>query len=102
MKFFSFHHKPASLYRHEFHVYRDWAVILALFVVALAGIVALHIALFLTVARDTSLDNALNTSGLHSVNRTELKGAVDALQARQTLFESMQKATSSALVDPSL
>ncbi len=82
-----------SLYKHEFHAYRDWGFMLIFFVLGFVGLALFHIYFFLQV---TTAPHAV----IHTVNKANLKKVVDTLDARTAFFQS-ERQTTHLLVDPS-
>ncbi len=90
-----------TIYKHEIHTYRDWALMLLFTLVGIVALSVFHAVFFLKISADELVaGDAVSHVEARGVNRSQLKKVIDTLQARAALFSEHRVATST-LVDPS-
>jgi len=100
MKFKFKRRRRQSLYRHAFHVYRDWLILLLVTAVVIVGSMLFHVYLFYHAQADSVIDLSGVSSRL-TVNRTELQTTIDTYTKLKEGSES-KKQQFTEVVDPSL
>ncbi len=86
---------------HELHIYKDWLWVVFVFTVGFVCVALIHIVIFQKMETVDDLDGENIISQTKTINRTELKRAVDELNRRSIRFNELRKLPASA-VDPSL
>lgn len=94
-----FHSRHHSLYRHAFHVYRDWAIILGVATIALIGVGLVHGFIFYELVFKEYIYPT--TTHTMIIDRAALGRAVEKVQQRSQAFVAVRTASSTGLIDPS-